>query len=273
MSNRLARALSEAMQYRAAGVTEQTLRGTAGDPPHPDSVPRGRGHIVLPAFSAVIVAGAAIAVVVASHAGSTSTHRHDAVAPTTESSRLGAQAGSPTASVAGSVAESLAASPSAIQFPDTPAGQLVERTVGLLPAGVSASGFTYSPKAAPNGSFRYDDGNGTALVSVGSKGTAHKPGAALTCEAADNDNNPDSSESHCTELTDGSTLTTYNVLLPDARAGIVEWTASLTNPSGVRYELSEVNSTAESGVDPTRATPPLTTAQLGSIVQQLSAAQ
>ncbi|MGV9938097.1 hypothetical protein [Streptomyces sp. NPDC003401] len=175
-------------------------------------------------------------------------------------------AGTPTAAAT-------AASPAA---PPVSADDMVRTLTKLLPEGKVTPGAargTDDPQGLPPlAQVVFDDGEGAGSVSLavdrvrGAGGTFDPASEVAPCPELEL---PGSEADSCVTQTlpDGSVVTlTQGYEYPDRREDTKAWSADLVTPAGQRVSVSEWNAAAEKGEPVSRPEPPLTMAQLKSLV-------
>ncbi|MFG2720789.1 hypothetical protein ACGFW5_21190 [Streptomyces sp. NPDC048416] len=168
---------------------------------------------------------------------------------------------------------SVAAPPKPGGSPD--AGGVHQRMVALLKSLVPPGTLDQSQGSNPEGggsdapvvSGVFDDGKGAGLLSLGlsrADPTGSSGTERTTCPArAFVDYDACLTE----KLADGSRyLLVQGYEYPDRREPTKNWRAVLLTPKGILVEASEWNAAAEKGAGISRATPPLTAAQLRALV-------
>ncbi|MCK7621781.1 hypothetical protein MUU72_01325 [Streptomyces sp. RS10V-4] len=177
--------------------------------------------------------------------------------------------GSPTASRAAAVA----AGPHAA----TPSGgvtkeELIRTLEKLLPRGTFSSeegrGTDQDGPTLPYASVVYDDGKGPAALSV-SLGIAEPGRGQDTPERTRCPDRAYVTYDACAaeRLADGSILRVFQGYeYPDRRADTKRWTADLVTPAGQSISVQEWNAAAEKGAPDSRTEPPLSPAQLKTLV-------
>jgi hypothetical protein len=137
--------------------------------------------------------------------------------------------------------------------------QVAHLFLSMLPAGkVSGVQSRGTATGIPYAYAVLDDGHGPGALSLG----VSRDDAAPSCPT------PDAPGTSCTSSqVDGGTLTIFKGYeYPDHRAGTKDWDAYFVNSAGAAVELSEWNAAAEKGAPVSRPLPPLSSAQLTSVV-------
>ncbi|MBT2403441.1 MULTISPECIES: hypothetical protein [unclassified Streptomyces] len=149
------------------------------------------------------------------------------------------------------------------------AAQLVDVLKALLPGGrlseTQARGTGDEP--GPMVSGVYDDGKGKAAVGVGLSRVDPDGSNAREMTKCGDKELLDYDSCTSEKLADGSQLLLYQGYeYPDRRAETKVWRATLVTPQGFMVDASEWNAPAEKGKPVSRPTPPLTLAQMRTLV-------
>jgi hypothetical protein len=148
--------------------------------------------------------------------------------------------------------------------------QMIETLKGLLPEGKTTQengrGISDGPPQA-HASLVFDDGRGAAAIGLGVNvvDPAGKSAADfVTCPSQALVQHDDCKEE---TLSDGSRYMLFQGYeYPDRREDTKVWRATLITPKGVMVDASEWNAPAEKGAAVSRPAPPLTAAQMKSLV-------
>lgn len=158
---------------------------------------------------------------------------------------------------------------SAAPKPSFSGDELVGMLKKLLPKGEFSKAEARGTDAQlpPYAQVVYDDGKGEAVVAVGLDRVV--PGGEQTRQTTACPDKTLTPYDSCatTRLPDGSALKLFQGYeYPDRRVDTKLWTADLVTPEGQHVSVSEWNAAAEKGAPVSRAEPPLSTAQLRTLV-------
>ncbi|MCX4905788.1 hypothetical protein [Streptomyces sp. NBC_00878] len=147
--------------------------------------------------------------------------------------------------------------------------ELLRTLEGLLPEGTFSAKEARSTDHAlgPYAGLVFDDGNGKAAVQVGLGRI--EPGSRQAEEATTCPDKALVGYDACnrSELPDGSVLMIFQGYeYPDRRVDTKHWYAQLVTPQGQQISVMEWNAAAQKGAPVTRPDPPLSPAQLKSVV-------
>lgn len=147
------------------------------------------------------------------------------------------------------------------------AEQLLAVFKELLPGGTLTGTMARGTDEPPYVSGVYDDGQGAAAISLNlSRVDPNGSNARQLTECGDK-NLQEYDNCQTEQLTDGSRLLFHKGYeYPDRRVDTKLWRAVLVTPQGFQVEVSEWNAPAEKGAAVTRTNPPLTNAQLKTLV-------
>ncbi|MEJ8643143.1 hypothetical protein WKI68_20660 [Streptomyces sp. MS1.HAVA.3] len=113
----------------------------------------------------------------------------------------------------------------------------------------------------------YDDGKGKAAISVGLSRVDPNGSSARQLTECGDKNIQEYDDCQTEQLADGSRVLLHKGYeYPDRRVDTKLWRAVLVNPQGFVVQLSEWNAPAEKDAAVSRTNPPLTTAQLKTLV-------
>ncbi|WP_432157075.1 hypothetical protein [Streptomyces sp. bgisy153] len=149
------------------------------------------------------------------------------------------------------------------------AEQLLTTLKSLLPEGMTSkeTGSGTEGGAAPYASLVYDDGRGAAAIGVNLDRV--EPGGGQARELSECPDKRFTNHDECSvrRLPNGSVLKLYQGYeYPDRRVETKLWRADLITASGQYVSLTEWNAPAEKGEAVTRPQPPLSPAQLETVV-------
>ncbi|QES49422.1 hypothetical protein DEJ50_18010 [Streptomyces venezuelae] len=148
------------------------------------------------------------------------------------------------------------------------AAQMVATFKSLLPGGTFTDTLSRGTDSArPGVSGLYDDGKGKAAIGLSLSRIA--PAGTMARQMTQCPDKEMSGYDSCTseKLADGSQLLLYRGYeYPDRRVDTKLWRATLATPQGFLVDVSEWNSPAEKGEPVSRPNPPLTLAQMKTLV-------
>lgn len=145
--------------------------------------------------------------------------------------------------------------------PPVSGAQLADLFRTMLPHGsVTVERSNGTEEGSPYVDLTFDDGHGPAEVQLSIQSIGSQPSSCPDPEI-----NPGTSCS-ITRVHGGTLMIYKGWEYPDHRDGTKDWLGSFVNAAGNEIDVSEYNSPAEKGSPPSRVDPPLTGAQLKSIV-------
>ncbi|MGW0753000.1 hypothetical protein [Streptomyces sp. NPDC002587] len=147
------------------------------------------------------------------------------------------------------------------------ADQLLAVLQELLPGGKLTGTQARGSDQSPMVSGVYDDGGGKAAISVGLSRVDPNGSNARELTRCGDKNIQEYDDCTTEQLADGSRLLLYKGYeYPDRRVDTKVWRAALVTPQGFMVDASEWNASAEKDAPLSRPDPPLTTAQLKTLV-------